>query len=85
MRDAIDTAAKILGNTPAVCKRSYIDPAVFAHYEAGTTFAIRAIRGMTRAECMIAAMLAARTRRRSVGPRQRRSASPHPTAAAALS
>jgi DNA topoisomerase I len=65
MRDAINTAAKILGNTPAVCKRSYIDPAVFDHYEAGTKFAVPAVPGMRKAECVVAAMLGARTRRRT--------------------
>lgn len=64
VRDAINTAAKVLGNTPAVCKRSYIDPAVFVHYEAGTKFAVPAIPGMRKAECAVAAMLGARTRRR---------------------
>ncbi|HET7032745.1 MAG TPA: DNA topoisomerase IB [Casimicrobiaceae bacterium] len=66
LREAINAAAKVLGNTPAVCKRSYVAPAVFAHYEAGTTFAVRMIDGMRKAECMVAAMLAGRTRRRSI-------------------
>jgi len=63
VRDAINTAAKVLGNTPAVCKRSYIDPAVFTHYEAGTKFAAVAIPGLRKPECVVAAMLGARTRR----------------------
>jgi DNA topoisomerase-1 len=66
VREAINAAAKVLGNTPAVCKRSYVAPAVFAHYEAGTRFVVRAIDGMRKAECMVAAMLAGRTRRRSI-------------------
>jgi len=70
VREAITTAAKILGNTPAVCKRSYIDPAVFAHFEAGTTFGTRTIRGMSKAECAVAAMLAARTRQPSTPSRR---------------
>jgi DNA topoisomerase-1 len=65
VREAINTAAKVLGNTPAVCKRSYIDPAVFKHYEAGTKFAAPAIRGMRKAERVVAAMLGARGRARS--------------------
>ena len=64
VRDAINTAAKVLGNTPAVCKRSYIDPAVFTHYEAGTKFAPAPIAGLRKPECLVAAMLGARTRRR---------------------
>ncbi len=63
VRDAINAAAKVLGNTPAVCKRSYVAPVVFVHYEAGTTFAVRTIDGMRKAECRVAAMLAGRTRR----------------------
>ncbi|HET7033069.1 MAG TPA: DNA topoisomerase IB, partial [Casimicrobiaceae bacterium] len=69
VREAINAAAKILGNTPAVCKRSYVAPAVFVHYEAGTRFAVRVINGMRKAECMVAAMLAAPTRRRSIPSR----------------
>ena len=70
-REAINTAAKVLGNTPAVCKRSYIDPRVFAHYEAGTTFAVPAIRGMRRAERVVVAMLDARVRpRKASSPRR---------------
>ncbi len=64
VRDAINTAAKVLGNTPAVCKRSYIDPAVFTHYEAGTKFRAAAIPGLRKPECVVAAMLGARKRRR---------------------
>jgi hypothetical protein len=52
VRDAINTAARVLGNTPAVCKRSYIDPAVFTHYEAGTKFAAAAIPGLRKPECV---------------------------------
>lgn len=31
------TVADLLGNTPAVCRSSYIDPRVIAHYEDGVT------------------------------------------------
>jgi len=31
--------AEYLGNTPAVCRASYIDPRVFDHYAAGVTVA----------------------------------------------
>jgi DNA topoisomerase-1 len=64
LRDAVNTTAKILGNTPAVCRRSYIDPAVFAHYEAGMIFEVRTIRGMRKAECLVVAMLAGRNQSR---------------------
>jgi DNA topoisomerase-1 len=36
MRAAIKAAAERLGNTPAVCRRSYIHPRVFACYERGS-------------------------------------------------
>jgi DNA topoisomerase I len=31
--------AETLGNTPAVCKRSYVDPVLVTHFEAGRTIA----------------------------------------------
>jgi DNA topoisomerase I len=34
---AVKTVAAALGNTPAVCRRSYIDPRVFDHYRDGET------------------------------------------------
>ncbi len=34
---AVATVAEVLGNTPAVCRRSYIDPRVFDRYRDGVT------------------------------------------------
>jgi DNA topoisomerase IB len=34
---AVKTVATALGNTPAVCRRSYIDPRIFDHYRDGET------------------------------------------------
>ena len=34
---AVKDVAEYLGNTPAVCRDSYIDPRVIDHYQAGTT------------------------------------------------
>jgi DNA topoisomerase IB len=34
--------AEALGNTPAVCRRSYIDPRVFDRYRDGETIAVGA-------------------------------------------
>jgi DNA topoisomerase-1 len=34
---AVKGAAAFLGNTPAVCRRSYIDPRVFDRYRSGAT------------------------------------------------
>jgi DNA topoisomerase IB len=39
MSRAVQEVARYLGNTPAVCRASYIDPRVFDHYLAGTTIA----------------------------------------------
>lgn len=36
---AVKEVAGYLGNTPAVCRRSYIDPRVFERYNAGFTIA----------------------------------------------
>ncbi len=35
--DIVRTVADSLGNTPAVCRKSYIDPRVFEHFECGET------------------------------------------------
>jgi DNA topoisomerase I len=37
INDAVDTVAEFLGNTPAVCRQSYIDPRVFDRYRDGET------------------------------------------------
>jgi DNA topoisomerase IB len=37
VRDAVKTVAAYLGNTPAVCRASYIDPRVIDRYHAGLT------------------------------------------------
>ena len=37
VRDAVKTVAAYLGNTPAVCRASYIDPRVIDRYHAGVT------------------------------------------------
>ncbi len=36
---AVRRVSEYLGNTPAVCRASYIDPRVFDHYRAGNTIA----------------------------------------------
>ncbi len=36
---AVESVAAALGNTPAVCRRSYIDPRVFDRYRDGETIA----------------------------------------------
>jgi DNA topoisomerase IB len=39
IRAAIESVAAFLGNTPAVCRASYIDPRVFDRYQSGWTIA----------------------------------------------
>ena len=39
INDAVKGVAAFLGNTPAVCRRSYIDPRVFDRYRGGATIA----------------------------------------------
>jgi DNA topoisomerase-1 len=43
---AVRRVSEYLGNTPAVCRASYIDPRIFDHYRAGNTIA-GAVRTMT--------------------------------------
>jgi DNA topoisomerase I len=42
---AVESVAAALGNTPAVCRRSYIDPRVFDRYRDGETIAAFPTRG----------------------------------------
>lgn len=44
VRDAIEHASTVLGNTPAIAKASYVDPRVFAEYERGRVIARRGTR-----------------------------------------
>lgn len=37
IRDAISAVAKILGNTPAICRKCYIHPAIFETYQSGAS------------------------------------------------
>ncbi|HEX3451949.1 MAG TPA: DNA topoisomerase IB [Solirubrobacteraceae bacterium] len=39
IKDAVRTVAAYLGNTPAVCRASYVDPRVIDRYQAGVTIA----------------------------------------------
>ena len=42
MNEAVKGVAFFLGNTPAVCRASYIDPRVFDRFQSGWTIACRA-------------------------------------------
>jgi DNA topoisomerase IB len=52
VNEVIQAVAADVGNTPAVCKRSYIDPRITAIYLSGTSPATRpgAIRGLSADE-----------------------------------
>ncbi|HEX6365598.1 MAG TPA: DNA topoisomerase IB [Agromyces sp.] len=44
IRDAIEHASSVLGNTPTIAKASYVDPRVIARYEHGRTITLRGTR-----------------------------------------
>jgi DNA topoisomerase-1 len=46
VRDAIKAAAAALGNTPAVCRKSYVHPRVLEHWQAGVDAPPVALRGL---------------------------------------
>jgi DNA topoisomerase-1 len=59
IRDAISSASRLLGNTPAVCRKSYIHPAVFQCYEAGIGAKPKPISGLRTRERAALSLLAA--------------------------
>ena len=44
IREAIEVASAVLGNTPAIAKASYVDPRIVAEYERGRTIELRGSR-----------------------------------------
>ena len=75
LREAIKAAASMLGNTPAVCKRSYIHPLVLSSYVARVRPSCRPRPGMRKAESAVLELFdaaahraAARGPRRAEGP-----------------
>ncbi|MFO1303124.1 MAG: DNA topoisomerase IB [Burkholderiales bacterium] len=60
VRDAIEAASQALGNTPAVCRRSYIHPRIFRCYEAGITVDPPSMRGLRADERRALALLDAK-------------------------
>jgi DNA topoisomerase-1 len=85
VREAVKAASQALGNTPAVCRRSYIHPRVFECYEKGVVVeAPPPLRGLRADERMALALLKARMPtvsellRRSIDSEQERR---HPVAA----
>ena len=73
---AVESVAKRLGNTRAVCRKCYIHPAILDAYMEGATIrtvrarAIRAMRGggLDEAEAAAAALIAASLRRKGRAP-----------------
>ena len=59
MNATIRAVAAELGNTPAICRKSYVDPRVLAAYEAGK-LGTGGIAKATRGEKRILALLEAR-------------------------
>ena len=68
---AIDEVARYLGNTPAVCRASYIDPRVFDAYRAGLTIRPALERVAARLEPGELRDAAAGARARGARPAQR--------------
>ena len=61
LRDAVKAASEALGNTPAVCRKSYIHPRIFKCYEAGVLIeAPPTLRGLRADERMALALLDAK-------------------------
>jgi DNA topoisomerase-1 len=61
LRDAVKAASEALGNTPAVCRKSYIHPRIFKCYEAGRAHRGAAeARGLRADERMALALLDAK-------------------------
>jgi DNA topoisomerase-1 len=59
VRDAIRSVSRVLGNTPAVCRRSYIHPAVFRCYGTGVVGKPKRIAGLRAKECAALSLLSA--------------------------
>ncbi len=61
VREAIKAASQALGNTPAVCRKSYIHPRVFECYEAGVLVeAPPPLRGLRADERLALALLSSK-------------------------
>jgi len=62
VRDAVRSASHVLGNTPAVCRRSYIHPAILKCYENGIDVKPRRIAGLRMRESAVLGLLSAAPR-----------------------
>lgn len=85
-REAVKAASEALGNTPAVCRKSYIHPRIFRCHEAGVQAgAPPALRGLRADERMALALLGAKlpTLREQLQRSLSRTAAPRETRMAA--
>lgn len=57
IRDAVRSASRLLGNTPAVCRRSYIHPAILRCFEEGVCPKPKRIAGLRARECATLSLL----------------------------
>jgi DNA topoisomerase-1 len=53
VRDAIERASSLLGNTPTIARNSYIDPRVIAEYERGRVIATAGVREIALLELLV--------------------------------
>ena len=53
IRDAIEHASDVLGNTPTIAKASYVDPRVITEYEQGRTISLRGGRETALLELLV--------------------------------
>lgn len=60
VRAAIKAASEALGNTPAVCRKSYIHPRVFECYETRVSASPARVRGLRADECAALSLLTAK-------------------------
>ena len=58
VRQAVRAAAQLLGNTPAVCRKSYIHPLVLSNYERGMIAPSMHIEGLRAGERVVMGLLA---------------------------
>jgi DNA topoisomerase-1 len=71
LRDAVLSASRLLGNTVAVCRSSYIHPAVLSNYQDGVVPKPIPVHGLRSAEQLALGMLAASLSRRGSRTRSR--------------
>ncbi|MER2177031.1 MAG: DNA topoisomerase IB [Stenotrophomonas maltophilia] len=69
-REVVCEVARLLGNTPAVCRKAYIDPCVFDGWRAGGLSTLEGLRGDRQWEQATLRFLAASSRRAAAKPKR---------------